>query len=87
MIQEQSDKFWIEEYPRKNFDEKIKYWSANFHQQMRWNGESGLDEMAVFSKDSFESWKMKEPEIDKMFPLIIEKIGLNKEKVYEALRK
>lgn len=30
---------------------------------------------------------MKEPEIDKMFPLIIEKIGLNKEKVYEALRK
>ena len=48
------EKFWAEEYPVKSFEEKVKYWSGTLHSQMRWNGESGFDEMAVFSKAGCE---------------------------------
>jgi hypothetical protein len=78
-------KFWAEEYPKKTLDQKINYWSGSLHQQMRWNGESGFDEMAVFSKADYDLWKQHEPYIDSLLPAILEKLNVNKEKVFDLL--
>jgi len=78
-------KFWSDEYPKKTLDQKVNFWAGSLHQQMRWNGESGLDEMAVFSKEDYILWKKREPNIDRLLPDIISKLNLNKEGVYKLL--
>ena len=78
---------WEKDYNKLNFDEKVNYWSANIHQQMRWNNESGVDEMAVFSKKDYEHWESQEPNIDELLPHIIQKLPVTKDQVYEALQK
>ena len=77
--------FWKEEYPNKSREEKIKYWSGSLHQQMRWNGESGQDEMAIFSKEDYMHWKLKEPEIEKLLPEILKMLNISIDKVYPLL--
>lgn len=79
------NKFWEKEYPQKSKTEKVKYWSGSLHQQMRWNGESGLDEMAVFSVYDYQEWKKKEPKIDELLPEILKMLNISKEKVYPLL--
>lgn len=79
------EKFWSEEYPQKTLDEKVNYWAGSLRQSMRWNGESGVDEMAVFSKADYDLWKKREPNIDMLLPLILEKLNLNKKKIMDIL--
>jgi hypothetical protein len=78
--------FWEYEYKEKSYHERIKYWCNRLHRQYRWNEESGIDGMAVFSKEDYLEWKQKETEIDIMLPEIIKMAGLNYEKVLEALK-
>jgi hypothetical protein len=80
-----SEKFWIDEYPLKTLEEKIDYWSGSIRQQIRWNNESGFDEMNVFSKVDYENWKKKEPLIDYILKEVILILKLNSDKVYKAL--
>jgi hypothetical protein len=80
-----SNKFWSEEYPLKSFEEKIDFWASNIHRQMRWNSESGFDEMDVFSKADYENWKLKDPDFDKLIYYVIKKLNLNADKVYNAM--
>lgn len=80
----------IIEYQKKPYSEKVKFWSGNLHQQMRWNGESGYDEYAVFSKQWLESTKGFEPQIEKILDDVIEKYWKNYwdvKKIKEALKK
>ncbi len=60
-------------YNNQTFDEKVKYWSGRFHQQMRWQGESGLDEYAIFSPEWYESTSKFEPDFDKIMDEVFEK--------------
>ena len=87
VLSEASKNFWSEEYPKKTFDQKVSYWSGSLHRQMRWNVESGFDEMAVFSKSDYECWKEKEPLIDTILVQVIKILNLNAEEVYEELKK
>lgn len=77
-------------YQKKTYSEKLKFWSGNLHQQMRWNGESGYDEYAVFSKKWLESTKKIEPLIEQILDDVIEKYWRNywdENKIKEALKK
>jgi hypothetical protein len=87
VLDEYSIFFWREKYNKMTFEEKVKYWSGRLHSQMRWNGESGVDEMAVFSKADYEIWKKYEPEIDELLPHIIKYLTVKEELIYEALKK
>ena len=83
----QGNTIWEKEYAQMSFEEKVTYWSASIHQQMRWNNESGVDEMGVFSKQDYDYWKSQEPDIDLLLPHIIQKLPVSEEKVYQALGK
>ncbi len=87
ILDEYSNFFREERYNKMIFEEKVKYWTGRLHSQMRWNGESGVDEMAVFSKADYEIWKKHEPEIDELLPHIIKHLTVKEEDVYEALKK
>ena len=63
----------LADYLKKNYEERVKYWSGNLHQQMRWNGESSLDEYAIFSKKWLEEVKQHEPNIERMLEDVFEK--------------
>ena len=82
-----AEEFWADEYTKKTFDEKIKYWSGYLNTQMRWNGESGVDEMAVFSKESYEYWKAREPIFDELLPHVIRMLRLSSKDVYSNIKR
>ena len=63
----------LADYLKKDYEERVKYWSGNLHQQMRWNGESSLDEYAVFSKDWLNKVKKHEPNIENMLEDVFNK--------------
>ena len=79
-------KFWTEEYPSKDKEGKISFWCGYLHQSIRWNVESGIDELAVFSKNEYDFFKSKDPNFDDLLPQIIQKLGLNEGDVLKALR-
>ncbi len=82
------ENFWDLEYPKKSIQEKIAFWSGSLYSQMRWNGESGFDEMAVFSKSNYLYWKSREPDFDSLLPFIIKKLGpwVSEEEVYKKIK-
>ena len=86
-LNEYSIHFWKNIYPKKSYEERVSYWSGSFGRQMRWNGESGVDEFAVFSHSAYCFWKSHEPKIDEMLPTILKILGLNKERIYKLIEK
>lgn len=86
IMENENDRFWSEIYPEKTYEQRINYWSSSLHQQMRWNGESGVDPMAVFSKNDYKSWKIKEPMIDEILVSVIKKLNLNADEVFKELK-
>lgn len=79
-------KFWTEEYSSKDKEGKISFWCGYLHQGTRWNVESGIDELAVFSKNEYDFFKSKDPNFDDLLPHIIQKLSLNERDVLKALR-
>lgn len=80
----------LKEYLSKSYEDRVKYWSGNLHQQMRWNAESGFDEYAVFSKDWLDEIKKYEPRIKEILDDVIKnywKNYWNADKIKEALKK
>ena len=77
--------FWSEEYPSKDKEEKINFWCGYLHQQIRWNVESGIDALDVFSKSDYNFFKSKDPNFDELLPRIIQKLGLDEGDVLKAL--
>ena len=80
----------IKQYQVKSYDAKVKFWSGNLHQQMRWNGESGLDEYAVFSKEWLEEAKKIEPKIEQILEDVVKRYWRNYwdiDKIREALKR
>jgi hypothetical protein len=67
----------LSEYLAKSYEDRVKYWAGTLHQEMRWNGESGLDEYAVFSKAWLDEVKTIEPQIEEMLDEAIEKYWRN----------
>ncbi|MEM8531928.1 MAG: hypothetical protein AAGF95_13880 [Chloroflexota bacterium] len=52
------------DYAGYTFEQKVRYWSSQINQQMRWQAESGLDPYAGFSRDWYEAVKRAEPHFD-----------------------
>ncbi|MCI4669208.1 MAG: hypothetical protein MRZ79_13820 [Bacteroidia bacterium] len=61
------------DYLKKNQEERVRYWSGQLHQQMRWNGESGLDEYAIFTKNWLEEVRKFEPNIESILEQVFSK--------------
>jgi hypothetical protein len=40
--------------------------------QMRFQGEAGFDEYALFTPDSYAEWRAREPDIDSIYEFIID---------------
>lgn len=83
--------FWKDTYPKKSYTEKLQYWGSGLHRRMRWNGESGLDEYAVFSKRWLTETKKVEPQIKQILKDLATKYWWNAygwewEKIEAALR-
>jgi len=80
----------LEQYLNKSYEDRVKYWSGSLHQQMRWNGESGVDEYAVFSKAWLSEVKKYEPRIEEILDDVMDKYWKNYwslNKIKEALKK
>lgn len=60
------------EYQNLSFDQKVAQWSGNLHQSMRWQGESGYDEYAIFSRAWYLAVKEGEPQFDKIMDRVFE---------------
>jgi len=58
--------FWIEEYPKKNYNERIDHWVGEIGRQLRWNEESGIGTSDYFSNLDVETWREIEPRIDEI---------------------
>jgi hypothetical protein len=85
MIDETIKSFWMNEYPKKDFNERIEYWSGMLWRQMRFDGESGLDEMGLFTNEAYVYWKKVEPDFDKIFPKVMENLKLDPVKVWTLI--
>ena len=55
--------------------EKATYWAGKFHRWMRQVGESDMDEIEFFEKESFESIRNEEPNIDTLMPMILTQLA------------
>ena len=87
LLKNEEQKFWRTEYAKKSREEKVKYWSGMFWHDMRWNGESGVDPMAVFSKTAYISWKNREPDFDELLPEILSIIKVSMGEFLEYTKK
>jgi len=70
MNEQQKEAF--QAYLKPTYDEKVAYWSGQLHPDMRWNGESGVDEYDVFSKEWLTSTRELEPQIDRILEDVFE---------------
>ena len=73
--------FWEIEYTNLSRQDKIKYWSNSFHREMRETGESGYDEMSIYTKENYQLWLEKEPEIRDFLPEILSVLRVDLAKV------
>lgn len=62
------------EYQNLSFDQKVSLWSGDLHQSMRWQGESGYDEYAIFSRAWYLAVKEGEPGFDEIMDQVFEKM-------------
>lgn len=67
--------FWIEEYPKKNYNERIDHWIGEIGRQLRWNEESGIDTSDYFSNLDVETWREIEPKIDEIISKVRERLN------------
>lgn len=67
----------LKDYLSKSYEDRLKYWSGQLHQQMRWNAESGYDAYAIFSKDWLSEVKKYEPRIEEMLESIMDSYWAN----------
>lgn len=87
--------FWEEKYPAFSFEDKARYWSGTLLRQMRWQGESGLDQFYFYTPEWYESVKEIEPDFDKIMDEVFDKYwkgywhddSWNKYKYYQRIGK
>lgn len=82
-----SKKFFEEEYPNLSQEDKAAYWASGFRQQMRWNGESGVNEMYVFDKREYHFCEEKDSDFDNLLPLIAKHLKFSLKYLKEAFDK
>jgi len=70
----ESERFWIEEYPAYSLEEKRGFWLRYFYSAMRSQGEAGVDEYWLFTKENYAEWRRSEPDMDMMLEYVIEKL-------------
>ena len=75
LIESRAAFFWIEEYPKKSYNERIDHWSGEIGRQLRWNEESGIDTSDYFSNLDVETWREIEPRIDEIISKIRDRLN------------
>lgn len=76
------------DYKSYSSSEKAGYWAAQIYRQMRWNGESGLEEMSVLTPSLIDEIREKEKDIEELLPQIISllaKYCVQDEKVFSSV--
>jgi hypothetical protein len=71
-----TEDYWVKNYHSMSSKEKVKFWSGYIGRQMRWNNESGVDEMDVFNVPDFKIWLKYEPNILQMLKEVIKVLKL-----------
>ena len=84
---EEASNFFEEEYPTFSQEDKAAFWASEFRQQMRWNGESGVNEMYVFGKEEYRFCKEKDPNFDILLPMIAKHLKFSLEYLKKAFEK
>lgn len=74
-IENSRERFWREEYPKMNLDEKKKFWLASTLKGMRTQGEAFADEYSEFSKGWYDFAKENEPDFDHIFKDVADNLG------------
>ena len=67
-----ADKFWKEEYPKKNTEQKKAYWKETLEKGMKEQEKMGLPAFGIFNKSWFDSVKEQEPEIENLLNSLFE---------------
>ncbi|MEN1786372.1 MAG: hypothetical protein AAGF77_14735 [Bacteroidota bacterium] len=67
--------FWQHSYPLLSEQAKLQVWSKYLFSLLRWNGESVDEQLDMFTKESYETWKKREPQIDKLLEALIPKVS------------
>ena len=67
-------KIWQEDYNNYSFEKKKKIWLIKFWQDVKWQGESSEDELAIFTHENYLIWKQKESDFDLILKYVAEEL-------------
>ena len=86
-LEDSFTKFWSEEYPKFNDEERIRYWQESTYRRMRTQGEAFADEYSGFSKRWYDSAKENEPDFDHIFKEAIDRFTFDFDFDWKEYRK
>jgi hypothetical protein len=58
-------------YAQMSRDDRVAHWVGWIHRGMRWTGESGTDELAVFEPALLDRLRADDSDIDALMPTIL----------------
>lgn len=67
--------FWRDEYPRWSFERRAEHWYDRIRRHMRSHEELGLNELAGFTPESYETWRALDPDIDRILEVVATRLG------------
>jgi hypothetical protein len=67
-----TNRFWKEEYSKKDFNQKIDYWKSTLEKGFEDQKRMGLDEYSIFNKNWYQSVLEQEADFDKIIQQLFE---------------
>ncbi len=64
-----------EKYQAMSLEERKSGMLREAWQSIRWQGESGYDEYAMFTKEAYQSWKSRDSQIDEILDFVIKHLA------------
>jgi hypothetical protein len=71
-LEEATNRFWKEEYSKKDFNQKIDYWKNTLEKGFEDQKRMGLDEYSIFNKNWYQSVLEQEPDFDNIIQQLFE---------------
>lgn len=69
-----ANELWEQKYESLSLTEKKQIWLRKFWQEIRWQGESTMDEFSIFNFGNYQKWKEKDKEFDAIIWYVAEEL-------------
>jgi hypothetical protein len=64
------------EYEALSYEERVDWWSAATHRHMRWQAESGIDQLLLFDRAWLEQARRRESQLLEILPRVCARFGM-----------